>query len=162
MHADRFKRGNASPVRGRSAARPEAFRQMPVAHRRLAWFALGAVVLAALGDGLIEYPRATVALAAWVCGSDAPLPAGRGACESSFLLGRLLERYPIYLAGAAFAGFVLGAAWLARDVARARLERGHLSRELMHLAGLVVGLLAFGLLVSCSANATCAASLTCT
>lgn len=141
---------------------PEISIDMSAAQRRLIWFTFGALVLAALCDALIEYPRAVVALASWVCGSDAPLPAGRDGCESSFIAGRLLERYPFYLAGAAFIGFVAGAILVARDVVRARLERPQAGRELLYLAGLVIGLLAFGLLVSCSANATCSASLTCT
>ena len=127
-------------------------------HIRLIVVGLVTILIAALLDAAIEYPRAATALAAWICNSDAPLPAGRSACETGFIVERMLERYQYYLGGVAIAGFLVS---LAGIVGR---RRSWLSAqaEVFRLGVLLVGLLALGLLVSCTSTSICGLSLTCT
>lgn len=128
------------------------------AHIRLILVGLVTVLIAAVIDAVIEYPRAVAALATWICSSDAPLPAGRSACETGFVAQRLLERYQYYLGGVAIAGFLVSLAGVVRR------HRSWLpaQTEVLRLGGMLVGLLALGLLVSCTSTSFCGLSLTCT
>ena len=127
------------------------------AHFRLLWLGLATIVIAAVLDAALEWPRANAALATWICNSDAPLPAGHSGCETGFIAQRLLERYQYYLGGVSIAAFLVSMAGLMR-----RWNWPGLQPEVLRLGALLVCLLALGLLVSCTSTSFCGLSLTCT